>query len=1258
MKINKQNIISKKGGMSYLQILILIISTFAFAYMIYSATEVSAQTADYCCEKTNYGAWCQNTKQENCKEGFRKVPTSCDATSYCKEGCCYDSSEGLCMENTPQRVCNDKNGTWADSAECEIPQCNLGCCVLDNQAAFVTLTRCKKLSSLYGLATDFRTGVQDEVSCIAITQAQDKGACVYEEEFTRTCKFTTRESCKNIASTGNLTEPEFFKDYLCSAEELATNCGPSSETICVGGKDEVYFKDTCGNPANIYDASKIKEPSYWKKIMGKAESCGYGKDNAGSKDCGNCDYYLGSICKKAERGKSATYGENICKDLNCYKTSDGDKKHGESWCSYDGNTGKGSDAVGSRQVRHLCVAGEEILEPCADFRQENCIEGKTAIPSGSFQESACRVNRWKDCVKQEEKEDCENTDKRDCFWIEGVSFTRAKEANTEQSGGVIGLVYGGKGGCVPDVPPGLKFWAEEEAEGICKIASAQCIVVYEKGLFGSKKCIENCECLEESWAGKMNQVCAALGDCGAYVNYVGKFTDDGADWKIAKEKQTLSQNIVGQVKAKAGVKTTGKVVDTGNVGVNAFVVALAKGVSWMIGGMIVGGSATIGNVRYFEEEGNYYKEFLDSPGKVPIRQSQYVEALKTKASMLTAATTKQGTTVLSQMLGLKTGFGWDALVSGAQYAAMAYGIGQLAGGLFGMDKPQQKALSTALAAGAYTWKFLGTLKQGQIYDTLSKLKIGLTSHPGLWGIGVGIVVFALMYKKQSQEIVSFSCKPWQAPVGSTGGNDCEKCNLQEGCSEYRCKSLGQACQLLNVGTKQEKCAWVNPKDTSSPIITTWEDALTKGYKYEPDNTIRPPARGVKILKTNGGCVEAFTSLEFGITTNEPAQCKIDYNHTLKFDEMAFFFGESNLFLYNHSQKMSLPGPSAVNAAAPEIQDDGTYTLYARCQDANGNANVDEFAIRFCVDKGPDTTPPKIEGTSIGNEMPVKFNQSSVDLEVYVNEPSDCKWSREDRSYDNMENLMSCNKNVWEMNNNLVYTCKTTLTGIKDRQDNKFYFRCKDQPLANEPERNVMQQSYPFTLAGTETLNIIDIKPNGTIYGSTEVVSVWLEAETANGYKNGEAICYYSDTQNEADYVEFRETGTSLHKQRLDLTEGNYKYYVKCVDLGGNRDDNNTEFKVEVDNSAPAVARVYRENELLKVVTTEESECRYDIKSCNFKFEDGIDMPYANQTSHVAEWKTENTYYIRCSDKYGNIPLSNQCSIIVRPYDVVEQKEKK
>ena len=56
------------------------------------------------------------------------------------------------MENTPQRVCDENNGAWDVKPIAELPQCRLGCCIIVDQAAFVPLVRCKKLSSLFGMA--------------------------------------------------------------------------------------------------------------------------------------------------------------------------------------------------------------------------------------------------------------------------------------------------------------------------------------------------------------------------------------------------------------------------------------------------------------------------------------------------------------------------------------------------------------------------------------------------------------------------------------------------------------------------------------------------------------------------------------------------------------------------------------------------------------------------------------------------------------------------------------------------------------------------------------------------------------------------------------------------------------------------------------------------------------------------------------------------------------------------------------------------
>jgi len=58
-------------------------------------------------------------------------------------------------------------------------------------------------------------------------------------------------------------------------------------------------------------------------------------------------------------------------------------------------------------------------------------------------------------------------------------------------------------------------------------------------------------------------------------------------------------------------------------------------------------------------------------------------------------------------------------------------------------------------------------------------------------------------------------------------------------------------------------------------------------------------------------------------------------------------------------------------------------------------------------------------------------------------------------------------------------------------------------------------------------------------------------------QNGEAFCYYTTDEgvdgrgDEDEFILFSNTEANVHEQRQDLISGEYTYYFKCVDLGGN-----------------------------------------------------------------------------------------------------------
>jgi hypothetical protein len=597
--------------------LILLVVMF-FSFSVGASGEIvgkSEQTV--CCEKTNSGLFCQEVPETDCRSDSRAIPTACESTSFCNPGYCFDSNEGTCLGNVPQLVCNEEGGSWAEEKPA---QCELGCCTLGDQASFVTLTRCKKLSSYLGLETNYNANVNSEAACILIASGSERGACVFEKEFETTCEVTTRADCtsERVFGTGSgetkddvsskslegltpakrevQTSPEdgeviFNLGMLCSAEVLGTNCGPTKETTCLAGREEVYFVDSCGNPGNIYDSSKVNDDEYWTFIGDKSEACGANRDNANSQSCGNCNYLLGSYCRASETGTaSPTHGENICVSLNCQVSEETKGKarlHGESWCGFDedrdfipnrenevdeaGNylidaivketnakatsqidnalsrlkLGKGVGAdflkssgapVGSRFIRYSCINGEVVTEPCAEFRQEECLENVRETSLGDFTEAACRVNRWQDCSAQATKSDCVNSDVRDCKWLDGFEHVFmggvADGSNLDSSSLSVAQKLLGKpqagqkdvGGCVPQNPPGFNFWKGDEATNLCGQANALCPVTYEKG-FGDDdwECVENCECLPGgSIELKRIQMCMNLGDCGPKVNWAGQ----------------------------------------------------------------------------------------------------------------------------------------------------------------------------------------------------------------------------------------------------------------------------------------------------------------------------------------------------------------------------------------------------------------------------------------------------------------------------------------------------------------------------------------------------------------------------------------------------------------------------------------------------------------------------------------------------------------------------------------------------------------
>jgi hypothetical protein len=1215
------------------ELVLMMLSIFAFSYIVYSSDEAfgkldkeyrelsqekeglfnifgewlferlkspmiplaSAEGSDLgCCASSNSGEQCMTTSSDDCAGDFA-TGALCADTSFCRKGCCYDENAGIFDKNTRETTCSLG---WVADPNCNMPGARLGCCILGEVGIFETQGQCEVDSISRALGgegvVDWRADM-NELSCAILAANQEEGACVLGNGL---CTFGNEVDCLNEGG-------EFAPGYLCTTESLGTRCEITTQTTCVEGLDQVFFVDSCGNRANVYDSARAEDQDYWEEVTNGEDVCGFGNidGNADSEDCGNCARTLGGMCASAPADNfDVGMGDFYCKDTTC-KFEGVDYKSGESWCVYDGKIGDGDDVVGSRHWKYVCNQGAVQVEPCADYRNQICVQQNT-FSNGeeeiNFRNSACVANNWRECVSlnSEEggKEKCEET--LNCR-LEKVRIADKFAFDV----------------CTPKYPGGFAFKDERyqaTAKEICGIATQTCTVIYKQTIWGGCEVVVNEDCLEEGFGQGMNDLCRKLGDCGGEVNIAGKFTKN---YQIA-ESPDLSAGWI------------------------ATLVALSEPVEGQ-----------------FAEVEDYGEELaaaglFGGPGPPP----EEVEATDYTPYKLGAAAGLAGLSLGIASIGsgsLASGLAFfgSAFHGGAAGAANAAGASEaaVAAGNFASGSAGLAGLATGIM-GAAIGMVIGVI----LGKLLGLSPIGST----LMGVGAGLVVsyilknlifgaaniafliagviliiislFLLAADCDPVEVI-FECKPWQPPVGA---DDCEECNMDplKPCSEYRCGSLGAACGIINKGSDHELCVDSSANDSTPPEINVQTGAASPGTLYDEVSE-----DGFKITSTDGGCIEAYTPLSINIETNEPAICKFDTS-TKAFDDMLFDLG-GNYYAYNHSVAFPLPDPSHGQSQGSDWE--GDLTLYAKCQDTKGHESPGFYNIDTCVIEGPDRTAPVIRSISPSNDAIVGFEKTSEEVTVITNELSTCKWDTIDTAYVLMTNSMTCDDTLRSPSHPQGYTCKGNVS--LDNAENEYFIKCMDQPWLEEDaqnDRNSNQESTLYVLRKPEKKIEIDwVEPSQDFESFTELTTIDLQIKTSGG---GEwHKCSYSFSGYDSMIEMFETGGETTHGQPLNRPAGRQKIYVECRDETGEIARSETDFKIIYDTSAPMIARLWREGGSLHFITSEDAECRYSTTLCKFGWSTG--EPAGSGEEHSISVIPGKTYYIKCKDDFGNPKSSSGCS---------------
>ena len=716
------------------------------------------------------------------------------------------------------------------------------------------------------------------------------------------------------------------------------------------------------------------------------------------------------------------------------------------------------------------------------------------------------------------------------------------------------------------------YYEASAADGICDIASQKCTETWICSIFGCV-CVDNCDCHTAKFTREMNDFCTALGDCGSYINYLGKGTDTGYSVRAVggSGPPRLSSSAMGHSKYASQP----------------------------------GSPAPPGDFSFFETLNPELLQRVDSDGNrtLSLFENELLGAAGAYGSPLLLEILKQGAdneSDLDNINAISSGRIGLSRFSGAISSAKAGILAQI-----GESDAEAKDYSMigAMLAGLIAFAITGSL----IVTMLAAL--------------LGFLLGLFWIKKVH---IYFTCLPWDPP---DGGADCNECNkLDVPCSEYRCESLGQLCTVINEGTGNDLCV-AKPSNETIPVIEPFENAISKGYKYH-----NVGLGGFEVVNaTDDGCLEPYEPVDIGLKVDPFAKCRIGPDPDSKFEEMFDSFGpKGNNVLPAHLMKLFFPSPEAFrnlyNLTDEQIRILGKQDYYVKCRTASGKVNPQPYHIQTCIRPGPDLTPPRIILSRPLSGQYIPFGTLEKDVVIYVNEPSQCRYDLQDLDFDSMNNSLECDIDPV---NYTVYglACRATFTEL-DVNEN-FFIRCRD---ISENE-NTMEESFVYEIKKSESLLFIDeIIPRNSekIESGVEPVSVQYRLRTSGGANRGIALCEWDGYGGDR-FRYLDPNGSSTHEYEVTLPQGDYVINFMCTDEAGNTASNSTSFEVDIDRFGPRITRVYFDSGL-KVVTSESAECRYSFLR-NFKYDNATKMG-SDGKNHFAGFLPK-TYYVQCQDELGN-----------------------
>lgn len=825
------------------------------------------------------------------------------------------------------------------------------------------------------------------------------------------------------------------------------------------------------------------------------------------------------------------------------------KEHGESWCSYDSIAGNGNDYVGSRHILHSCIDGKEVIEECRDFREEICTQ-KTTNNNGNVRTDAvCRINRWNDCYFCDTEACCKDSTYRDCSWE---------------------LIETGEQKCIPEVPPGFRFW-EGNGKEICSLAD-------------SKKECNGFSC-NDDWVTGNAKLCRSYGDCGNYRNINNNITKEGFFHTSIKGKISdsvyLDDNVFNYHYPELSL-------DFENTKQNPILKSYAAESSEKLNLII-----------------SSYYSFLDQISR--IRTSDYYTNNKQDDIK----------TLNVAICNL-----WDSPDGGLSCNMCNSG-----------ESPCSE------------------------YKCMSLGKECIYSEEK--GIGKCEKADNSITEKPKIHIPKESIKPkytFEETTLSINDMEIEGIKINEKLKPY------QMIEFRIDSSSETICKMSYLPDTK---IISGIRISEKGFSNNHSISLRVPPQPkipsnlLDLLNSSNskGIIGNLLSIKDSINTIENSGLKNIL--TSIFGNELFKENEEKLSGFVKLFTTDIPRIRESLDIVMSKTEENSYYMFFSCQDKKGQESTKPFFFEVSIESfEDDEKAPILIGSIPENDTLFAYDDESIQTELYFDEPAECRYAKEDIEYSEMKNILKCVDSIYDYSNRFggSYQCKDEINLTDDMLN--IFIRCRDNPQKiEEKEFAISYSNISKNISYLRMSGLGEIE-NEIIETSSKEILIEHHMDEMNecilSYSPGVRVpgnCSLSDNRSLGLYsCKFNmtildEVPEIENTSNTSYDSSNISVSLLCNKKANYTQNENTKSAIyHLERSEPIEAldfgpkdEIHTTRPLLYLETSPSKnvECGYYKElALGISRMNNIEQFKFSKVLDDAE-EGDNTYYVYCSDEYGN-----------------------